>query len=140
MTIPPSEPGRRPTSGLDPMPSRRPLPPLPGDLPDDLPAHELPDDIPDPTAPGVPRRGPEVPTPGRTTLVAAGREDTRHHVVEVAWGDAVDPQGLRALCGAPVERVVPSLRADQADCPSAVPADRPHLVRLANDPFEARRD
>ncbi|NMO92500.1 hypothetical protein [Actinomycetospora sp. TBRC 11914] len=117
MTIPPSTPGRRPTSGLDPMPPRHPLPPLPGDPPDDRPAHELPDDVPDPTAPGMPSRRPEVPTPGRTTLVAAGRDDRYRHVVEVAWGDAVDPQGLRAWCGAAVEAVVPGLGADQADCP-----------------------
>jgi hypothetical protein len=110
------------------MPGRRPLPPLPGDLPDDLPAHELPDEVPDPTAPGVPRRRDGIPTPGRTALVAAGREDARRHVVEVAWGDAVDPQGLHALCGAAVEQVVPGLRVDQADCPDCrtrVPGARP---------------
>lgn len=117
MTIPPSGPGRRPASGLDPVPPRHPLPPLPGELPDDLPTHELPDDVPDPTAPGMPRRRSEVPTPGRTTLVVTGRDDTHHHVAEVAWGDAVDPQGLRALCGAAVQTVVSGLRADQADCP-----------------------
>ncbi len=115
MTIPPSVPGRRPTSGLDPMPGRRPMPPGLGSPPDDLPAHELPDEIPDPSAPGLPR--PEVPTPGRTLLVAAGREDRYRHVVEVAWGEVGDPTGLRALCGAAVEAVVPGLRAEQADCP-----------------------
>jgi hypothetical protein len=109
VTIPPSGPGRRPASGLDPMPPRHP--------PDDVPAHELPDEVPDPTAPGLPPRRPEVPTPGRTTLVVTGRDDTRHHLAEVAWGDAVDPQGLRALCGAAVETAVPGLRAEQADCP-----------------------
>ncbi len=117
MTIPPSVPGRRPTSGLDPMPGRRPLPPDLGSPPDDLPAHELPDEVPDPSAPGIPGRRPEVPTPGRTVLVASGREDRRHHVVEVAWGEVGDPTALRGLCGAPVEAVVPGLRAEQADCP-----------------------
>jgi hypothetical protein len=117
VTIPPSHPGRRPTSGLDPMPGRRPAPPDLGSPPDDLPAHELPDDLPDPTAPGVPRRTPEVPTPGRMTVVATGRDDRRRHVVEVAWGEVGDPTGLRGLCGAPVEAVVPGLHAEQADCP-----------------------
>jgi hypothetical protein len=117
VTIPPSTPGRRPTSGLDPMPGRRPMPPGLGSPPEDIPAHELPDDIPDPSAPGLPGDRPEVPTPGRTVLVAAGREDRRRHVVEVAWGEVGDPTGLRALCGAAVEAVVPGLRAEQADCP-----------------------
>jgi len=117
VTVPPSVPGRRPSSGLDPMPGRRPMPPGLGNPPDDLPAHELPDDIPDPTDPGLPGRRPEVPTPGHTVLVAAAREDRYRHVVEVAWGEVGDPTGLRALCGAAVEAVVPGLRADQADCP-----------------------
>ena len=117
MTVPPSVPGRRPSSGLDPMPGRRPMPPGLGNPPDDLPAHELPDDIPDPTDPGLPGRRPEVPTPGHTVLVAAAREDRYRHVVEVAWGEVGDPTALRALCGAAVEAVVPGLRAEQADCP-----------------------
>ncbi|MEJ2868947.1 hypothetical protein WCD74_14335 [Actinomycetospora sp. OC33-EN08] len=98
MTIP--DPSR-PTSGMDPMPQRRPRPPLPGDPP----PHELPDDIPDPTR----RRE------GR--FVAVGKDDGRRHVVDVPFGEAGDPTGLRARCGAPVEQVVPGLRADQADCP-----------------------
>lgn len=117
MTIPPSDPDRRPGSGLDPMPGRRPRRPSLGSPPDDVPPLELPDDVPDPSAPGVPTRDPEVPTPGRTALVATGREDRRRHVVEVAWGEFGDPTGLRARCGAAVEAVVPGLRAEQADCP-----------------------
>jgi hypothetical protein len=120
VTIPPSEPGRRrsgPSSGLDPMPGRRPRPPSLGSPPDDLPPLELPDDLPDPAAPGDPTRRPEVPTPGRSVLVATGREDDRHHVVDVAWGEFGDPTGLRARCGAAVQAVVPGLQAEQADCP-----------------------
>lgn len=117
MTIPPSDPGRRPSSGLDPMPGRRPQQPALGDPPDDVPPLELPDDVPDPSAPGAPTRRGEVPTPGHTVLVATGREDARRHVVEVAWGEFGDPTGLRALCGAAVEAVVPGLRAEAADCP-----------------------
>ncbi|MDL5155728.1 hypothetical protein [Actinomycetospora termitidis] len=102
MTIP--DPSR-PTSGMDPMPSRRPRAPLPGDPPDD---------IPDPTAPG--RR--DEPTRRREGMfVAVGKDDGRRHVVEVPFGEAGDPTGLRARCGAPVEQVVPGLRAEQADCP-----------------------
>jgi hypothetical protein len=117
VTIPPSVPGRRPASGLDPMPGRRPMPPGLGSPPDDLPAHELPDEIPDPSAPGLPGRRPGLPTPGRSLLVASGREDRHRHVVEVAWGEVGDPTGMRALCGAAVEAVVPGLHAEQADCP-----------------------
>jgi hypothetical protein len=117
VTIPPSDPGRRPSSGLDPMPGRRPQQPGLGSPPDDVPAYELPDDVPDPTAPGFPTRRPEIPTPGRTALVATGREDRRRHVVDVPWGEFGDPTGLRARCGASVEAVVPGLRADQVDCP-----------------------
>jgi hypothetical protein len=93
------------------------MPPGLGSPPEDIPAHELPDDIPDPSAPGLPGDRPDVPTPGRTVLVAAGREDRRRHVVEVAWGEVGDPTGLRALCGAAVEAIVPGLGAEQADCP-----------------------
>ena len=53
---------------------------------------------------------------GRLELVAAGRDDRRKHVVDVASGELGDPTGLRARCGAAVEQVVPGLRAEQADC------------------------
>jgi hypothetical protein len=99
------------------MPGHRPRQPSLGSPPDDVPPLELPDDVPDPTAPGVPTRDPEVPTPGRTVVVATGRDDQRRHVVDVAWGEFGDPTGLRARCGAAVEGIVPGLRAEQADCP-----------------------
>ena len=83
------------------MPGRRPMPPVSGSPPDDLPAHELPDEVPDPSAPGFPGPAPEVPTPGRTVLVASGREDRRRHVVEVAWGEVGDPTGLRGALRRP---------------------------------------
>lgn len=117
MTIPPSDPDHRPSSGLDPMPGRRTRRAAVGDPPTDVPPLELPDDIPDPGSPGAPPTRPEVPTPGHTALVATGRDDRRRHVVEVAWGEVGDPTGLRARCGAAIESVVPGLRADQADCP-----------------------
>ena len=109
MTIP--DPSR-PTSGMDPMPGRRPQPPRPGGMPHDVPPHDLPDDVPDPT-----RRG-------TGEFVAIGRDDGRRHVVEVPFGEAGDPTGLRARCGAPVEQVVPGLRAAQADCPECVSGTR----------------
>jgi hypothetical protein len=110
MTVP--DPSR-PTSGMDPMPSRRPRPPFPGDLP----PHELPDDIPDPAAPGRP----DDPTRRRErAFVGVGTDDRRRHVVDVTLGEAGDPTGLRARCGAPVEQVVPGLRAEQADCPDCL--------------------
>ncbi len=107
MTVP--DPSR-PTSGMAPMPARRPRPPFPGDLP----PHELPDDIPDPTAPG---RADDPTRRRERAFVAVGTEDRRRHVVDVTLGEAGDPTGLRARCGAPVEQVVPGLTADQADCP-----------------------
>lgn len=113
MTVP--DPSR-PTSGMDPMPSRRQRrssPPFPGDLP----PHELPDDIPDPTSPGRwddPTRRPE------RAFVGVGKDDRLRHVVDVTLGEAGDPTGLRARCGAPVEQVVPGLRAEQADCPDCL--------------------
>lgn len=103
----PDRSGRAPRTGMDPMPSSTPLPPL-GDT------------VPDPAAPG---RDPRRPTPGdpapdgRLELVATGRDDRRRHVVDVTSGELGDPTGLRARCGAPVEQVVPGLRAEQADCP-----------------------
>ena len=103
---------RRPTSGMDPMPSSRPRPPHGG--PD--PTAPLPDDVPDPRHPGRP--GP-APSPGGDgiVLVAAGREDRLRHVVDVAIGELGDPEGLRARCGAAVGPVVPGLGPAAADCP-----------------------
>lgn len=104
MTVPePTDPDARPprrgpTTGMDPLPGSAPVPRPGGEVPE----------------PPVPAR----PTPdGHLTLVATGREDRRHHVVDVAAGEFGDPTGLRARCGAPVEQVVPGLRADRADCP-----------------------
>lgn len=102
-------------SGMDPRPRSTPVPPL-GDT------------VPDPTRPGDPRRpvDPTTPRPtepttpdGRLRFVATGRDDRYRHVVEVEVevGDVGDPVGLPARCGAAVERVVPGLRAEQADCP-----------------------
>jgi hypothetical protein len=112
MTVPdPGHPDVRPTgqptTGMDPMPSSTPSPPL-GDRPRG-PGHPDIDD---------PRR----PTPGDGTLVlvAAGRDDRRRHVVDVTAGELGDPTGLRARCGAAVEQVVPGLRAEQADCPGCL--------------------
>ncbi|MEJ2887810.1 hypothetical protein [Actinomycetospora aeridis] len=104
---PDARPGGRPASGLDPMPSSVPPPPL-GERPP------------------PPRPDPGDPSPGGTlVLVAAGRDDRRRHVVDVTTGELGDPTGLRARCGAAVERVVPGLRAEQADCPGcAVSAHR----------------
>ncbi|GAA4903873.1 hypothetical protein EV188_10482 [Actinomycetospora succinea] len=100
---PDARPGGRPASGLDPMPSSVPPPPF-GDT------------RPDPGEP--PRPTPGDPSPdGTLTLVAAGRDDRRRHVVDVTTGELGDPAGLRARCGAAVEQVVPGLRAEQADCP-----------------------
>lgn len=115
MTVPdPSYPGRSghrgPRTGMDPMPSSPPVPPLGDAVPD-----------PDRPVPGTPdprRPVPGDPAPdGRLALVATGREDRRRHVVDVVAGELGDPTGLRARCGAPVEHVVPGLRAESADCP-----------------------
>lgn len=104
MTVPdPARPGRSPSDGLDPMPGSPPAPVGPGDLPGRDPDLDPP--RPDPAH------------DGRLVLVAAGREDRQRHVVDVDAGEVGDPTGLRARCGAPVERIVPGLRADQADCP-----------------------
>lgn len=110
---PDARPGGRPSTGMDPMPSSVPPPPL-GDRPD-RPASPRPD-------PDDPRRPvPGDPAPdGTLVLVAAGREDRRRHVVDVTSGELGDPSGLRARCGAAVEQVVPGLRAEQADCPGCL--------------------
>ncbi|MDD7937653.1 hypothetical protein PHK61_04365 [Actinomycetospora lutea] len=99
---PDARPGGRPASGLDPMPFSTPPPPL-GERPE----------------PGEPRRPtPGHPSPdGTLTLVAAGRDDRRRHVVDVTTGELGDPAGLRARCGAAVEQIVPGMRPEQADCP-----------------------
>lgn len=99
---PDARPGGRPASGLDPMPSSVPPPPL--------------GERPDPAEPRRPTPGDPAPD-GTLVLVAAGRDDRRRHVVDVATGELGDPAGLRARCGAAVEQVVPGLRAEQADCP-----------------------
>lgn len=115
MTVPdPGHPdarpgGRRPSSGMDPMPSSVPPPPL-GDRP---PAN------PDTVTPRRPTPGDPAPD-GKLELVAAGRDDRRRHVVDVVSGELGDPTGLRARCGAAVEQVVPGLRAEQADCPGCL--------------------
>lgn len=97
------------------MPRPQPVPP-PGD---GLPPGGLPDDVPSPDRPGR--------TAGRAPLVATGRDDggdsgaggrPRRHVVDVPWGELVDPEGLTARCGAAVDTVVPGLTADRADCPA----------------------
>ncbi len=93
----PGPSGRQPRTGMDPMPSSTPVPPLGDTVPAPVP-------VPD----------------GRLELVATGREDRRRHVVDVTSGELGDPTGLRARCGAPVEQVVPGLRANQADCPGCV--------------------
>ena len=107
MTVPdPNELGpepRRPSGGLDPMPTSTTPPPL-----GDRPGRPTPAD---PTRPVPDDPG------GLLRLVATGREDRLRHVVEVESGALGDPAGLRARCGAPVQQVVPGLRADQADCP-----------------------
>jgi len=113
MTVPdPGHPDARPgpTTGMDPMPSSVPPPPL-GDRPD-----------PHRPVPGDPRRpDPGDPDPaGRLAFVAVGRDDRRRHVVDVTSGEPGDPTGLRARCGAAVEKVVPGLRVEQADCPGCV--------------------
>ena len=103
---------RRPSSGMDPMPTSRPRPPL-GRVDPDAP---LPDDVPDPRHPGRPGP-PSRPGTDGLVLVAAGREDRWRHVVDVPIGEAGDPEGLRARCGAAVSGVVPGLGPASADCP-----------------------
>jgi hypothetical protein len=106
VTVPEPPGGRRPATGMDPMPGSTPFPGGPADV------------VGDPLRPGG-RPGPdEVPRPdGRLTVVATGRDDRRRHVVEIESGEFGDPTGLRARCGAAVEQVVPGLGADRADCP-----------------------
>lgn len=107
----PSHPTRRP----DPSRWSSPMP--------------LGDTVPDPdrlTRPGDPAPDP-VPNPsdGRLAFVAAGREDSLRHVVDVVSGELGDPSALRARCGAPVAAVVPHARVDAADCPTCrVPVPR----------------
>lgn len=93
-------PRRGPTTGMDPLPGSVPVP-GPGD------------GLPEPTPPGRPPN----PDGQMLSVVAVGREDRRHHVVDVASGEFGDPTGLRARCGAAVDHVVPGLRAERADCP-----------------------
>ena len=109
MTIP-EPPGdrrpRRPATGMDPMPGSTPFPGGPAD------------EIPDPARPGRRREPDALPRPdGRLTVVATSRDDRRRHVVEISSGEFGDPTGMRARCGAAVEKVVPGLGADRADCP-----------------------
>ena len=73
MTVPDPHQGRRPTTGMDPMPSSAPVPPLG-------------DDIPDPSRPGQTPRRPGPEPDGRLTLMATGREDRRRHLVDVQSG------------------------------------------------------
>jgi hypothetical protein len=113
MTVPdPGHPDARPaggpTTGMDPMPSSVPPPPL-GDRPR----------RPDPREPRRPTPGDPAPD-GTLVLVATGRDDRRRHVVDVTSGELGDPTGLRARCGAGVEQVVPGLKVEQADCPGCL--------------------
>lgn len=117
-----------PTSGMDPMPARRPRPTGPG-APID-PGAPLPDAVPDPDRPGrapgtTGPHGPDGPSGPRgdgLVLLAAGREDRWRHVVDVEVGVLGDPEALRARCGAAVGGVVPGLGAASADCPRCVGA------------------